>query len=128
MTKTFHKKLSNGQIASLYMTQYKASPFEDGEYDCWSVSFRIGESRKANNNWAFHLSYRAESTGRCGLEGLLWARQQILKFAADHKGPKVQRIAILGPDYHRWHAYSFLKRDGFFNVDWYGQTVWALDF
>lgn len=70
-------KLKNNQTASIYFIQEELS--KGTEY---CVVFAIANKKKHIKQWITGerdaLSYK--ETGTCGLEGLIWAKQQILFF------------------------------------------------
>lgn len=111
-----HKRLSNGQTASIYFRLDRNQRFTDGYYyDCWYVAFVVGDHRSLNNRWwAGHSKlYDDKSTGRCGVEGLMWAKKELLAFM-DARSSDVYQWVVLDPtDDRRGRAYSRLKKDGF---------------
>lgn len=83
-----YTKLSNKQIACIFFYQIIGyQPNADGtKCTTYKIGFGIGKSRKqifknfiGHNNHFGHFMY-LNSTGHCGLEGLLWAKNKILEF------------------------------------------------
>lgn len=102
-------KLSNGQLAEiLFEETYRVNKFID-----YNVVFVIGSKRK-NLNCSKMDSC---STGKVGLEGLIWAKKQIIEFEkfilkSNHK-EKVY-ISVLWSDNRRRKVYERgLKKLGF---------------
>ena len=126
-----HHTLSNGQHIALYFELTKNVLFDDGyEYDSWYVGVRIDDSRRACNDWwnRKRTKNRLDSTGRCGLEGLMWAKNQILKFVEEHAKEDFQKIVVGGEDERRLSAYRFLKRYGFEKGVFDGEETLLLEF
>lgn len=65
-------KLSNGQLAEILFEE----TYRRGKYADYNVVFVIGSKRKKLNCTMMEHT----TTGKVGLEGLLWAKQQIIEF------------------------------------------------
>ena len=109
-------KLQNNQTVAIYFFRNQAS--RGYEYN---VAFAIANKRKHIKNWLKGeggdvLSDR--STGKCGLDGLVWAKQQIIEFekfipSSFHRSEEVI-ICIGWADNRRRDVYEhYLKRIGY---------------
>ncbi len=127
-----HTVLSNGQVASIYFRLHRNEKFDDGLlYDCWYVGFRIGNSRRQNNDWwgGKKVHNGDAVTGRCGLEGLIWAKSQLKAFVDKTESPDYCQLLIVGgEDHRRLSAYRWLKKDGFTEGNYDGEDVFIKEF
>jgi hypothetical protein len=127
-----HHTLSNGQIASMYFTVTRNVRFADGyDYDCWSVGLRIGSKRRENNDWYNDDKVYSNhtTTGTCGLEGLLWAKDVLSAFTDKYEQGVCQMLIIKGDDNRRHRAYRrLMKEDGYTLGTYKGDTCYMLEF
>jgi hypothetical protein len=101
----------------MYFDSHRFEEFSDGyHYDCWYVGLAIGNTaRQCNDWWSNKANKRAryidlKTTGRCGLEGLMWAKQTLNTFMIGHKSLYTQQIVIDAADDQRKHVYSRLMK------------------
>ena len=116
MQHKMHSTLSNGQVASIYFRLDRNVRFSDGYYyDCWNVGFVVGDHKSLNNRWwsGRNKKYEGSSTGRCGLEALMWAKEQIFAFMSQRRSDVYQYMVIGHDDKRRGSAYRRLIKDGF---------------
>lgn len=126
-----HTTLSNGQHAAIYFRLDRNVRFDDGyQYDCWYVGFMVGNKARQCNDWWNDRknNNRLVQTGRCGMEGLIWAKQQIVQFMASHKGEYIQYMVVGGMDDKRQHVYSRLTKIGFTPGTYDGDQVHMVQF
>ena len=125
-----HHVLSNGQIVSIYFTR-KSARFDDGyDYDCWSVGVRVGARRRDNNDWYNGDAKYEEvvSTGRCGLEAMVFAKRAIVEFMQEERCSTVQKLIVSWEDEKRASAYRYLIKMGFVLGQYDGDQVYMMDF
>jgi len=69
--------LSNGQIACIVFQENKYKNFTD-----YYVMFAIANKKKDIKNWlsSKHNNIDNKQTGRCGIEGLIWAKNKVIEF------------------------------------------------
>jgi hypothetical protein len=72
-------KLSNGQTAAIFFFDNC-----DINHNEFSVSFIIANKKKDINGWLHGEKdlMNNQQTGKCGLEGLIWAKKKLLEFEA----------------------------------------------
>jgi len=116
MLHKMHNALSNGQVASLYFHLDRGRRFTDGyRYDCWEVGFVVGDHRSLNNRWWKGRTklYDGKSTGKCGLEALIWAKNAILAFMSRRESDVYQYMVVRHADERRGRVYKRLLREDF---------------
>ena len=115
-----YKDLKNGQVCGI--------GFEKCDEDnriLWNVCFAIGNSKKQVRGYitgkdTYNLTL--QSTGRCGLDGLIWAKDKILEFETLIVPNKLKKnkIIIGGENSKRFHVYEKgLKRFGYIKENVY---------
>ena len=129
--KRVHHVLSNGQVVSIYFT-CKNARFDDGyDYKCWSVGVRVGARRRDNNDWYNGDSKYEEvvSTGRCGLEAMVFAKRAITEFMrVERLDSAVQKVVVGWADEKRGSAYRYLGKLGFALGYYDGSPAYMMDF
>ena len=104
------EKLSNGQVCALYFLKHNGKHCIE-----YSVVLAIGKKKHINALlFGEGESMFDKTTGKCGLEGLLWAKRQLLQFESflsegirHVKGKhKPIRISIFGTDGRRRRLYA----------------------
>lgn len=109
-----HTLLSNKQTAGIAFYQH-----DTDKAISWYVTFAIADKRKRVLDY---LSERGcgkielKQTGRCGVEGLVWAKSKILEFAnfISTNNNKKNKIIVQGSDNRRFRIYErYLSRNGF---------------
>lgn len=112
------RKLSNGQLLSIYFKRSKAKGgVGQGIVYVWLVGVHIGNGRKEANKW-YHsgthpMQTPSQLTGKCGLEGLVQAGKYIREFGYTLMGRRSE-MQIAWADEKRMRAYKFLLRyEGF---------------
>lgn len=126
-----HTVLSNGQVASMYFVVDRNQSFTDGyDYDCWRVGLRIGNTRRDNNDWftGDKVHSMTVSTGRCGLEGLMWAKRVLESFTTQLRKNECQMMVIGAEDDKRHRAYSRLLKQGYTQGTYNNESVYMLEF
>lgn len=120
-----YTKLSNGQSAMIVFDKY-----DRGNTTYYFVTFGIANKKKILRKWFLEDgsgNLSMECTGKCGVEGLLWAYNKIEEFIEEHKslsneGTHNKKIVVVGADARRHRIYKhFLKRLGFveeLDPDW----------
>lgn len=85
-------RLSNGQCACIFF--YKGK--NEGNYEIYEVGFAIGRTRKQIFNTFIYESdfLKNKETGRCGLEGLVWAKSKLLEFEGWIKNKTTHPVKI----------------------------------
>lgn len=104
-------KLSNNQTATMIFYRHK---FTRGSM--FYVAFAIANKRKQIKQWLDGSSnLYNQSTGKCGLEGLLWAKSQLLEFEEFIRDRKEKcSIVICWTDNRRRDIYRhYLTRIGY---------------
>lgn len=107
--------LSNGQTAAIIFDRY-----DTAKVVYYYVMFAIGSKRKHVDAWLFSQAANdldCNTTGKCGIEGLIWAYTKLQEFEnvsrIDNNSKEV-RIIIQGSDSRRFRIYEhFLKRLGY---------------
>lgn len=111
------RRLSNGQLLSVYFRRHKSLEAGEKVVYVWTVGVHIGKGRKEANRW-YHgggaENYPLnKSTGECGLEGLVQAGKYIREFGYNLMGRRSE-MQIGWIDEKRMRAYKFLLRyEGF---------------
>jgi hypothetical protein len=82
----------------------------------YSVGFAIANKRKQIRNWLDEKPNNLELhyTGRCGIEGLVWAKKQLKEFemfTLDKYPHKLIRIEIEGTNSKRMRVYRKALKD-----------------
>jgi hypothetical protein len=116
--KRVHHEMSNGQVSSLYIKEERVrtlfSNKEDENFTAYIVGFVISGKRRDNNNWYNRKKdskIKLKQTGSCGLEGLIFALNEIKKL---QKQIKIgEYIVVFFSDEKRRSAYRYLLRIGF---------------
>jgi hypothetical protein len=108
--------MSNGQVAAIFLYQ---------EGDVLFPSFIVANSKTQCNKWAAgHSKLDSHSTGKCGMEALLWGKGVIVRVMAVM--PEGMHLMIWGADEKRHRAYRALCRIGFTSGwDWDGITCYG---
>lgn len=103
-----HKILSNGQHAVIDFNWESSVLFvTDVAYDIWNVGFVIGDSEEECLTWLRDPGKDLSQTGRCGLEGLLWAKQELMRFIEEHSRPDYyQLLQVAWSDLKRKNVYK----------------------
>jgi len=104
-------KLSNGQTIAIYLFKYECKSYNE-----YSVFVAIANKKKhikqLINEQRDILSNK--ETGRCGLEGLLWAKKQLLDFENSEFCKNDDVIVIQWTDNRRRNVYEYgLKKYGY---------------
>ena len=114
-------KLSNGQECEIRF--YRD---EDKRYASYSVAFCVADKKRQLNAWFSgennNVSYKC--SGKCGLEALLWAKEQLKLFekCLAHDARELEEsgyhevfeIIITGEDQKRFRVYRWaLKKHGY---------------
>ena len=99
--------LSNGQVCEIRF-------YKDESKNSYSVGFCVANKKKYLNAWFSgeknSISYK--SSGRCGLEALLWAKNQLAQF--EQFIDKPCEILITGEDQKRFRVYKWaLEKCGY---------------
>lgn len=89
---TAKTKFSNNQIGIIFLGK---ELMNNGRID-WNVSFGIYESEKEIMRWLKRERNLDDITGKCGLEGLLWAKRTLLKFEKFIKDDKLNQTIVVG--------------------------------
>ena len=113
MTKT---KFTNGQTGVLFLGRENLNKTIE-----WDVRFAISNKRKRIKAWIEEREDLDDTTGTCGLEGIIWAKNGILEFERFIKEYylkrdkcKKHRITISWTDNKRKKVYTrYLKRYGY---------------
>lgn len=121
----YYKKhfLSNGQVCEIRF-------YKDENKNSYSVGFCVANKKKYLNAWFFeeknNISYKC--SGRCGLEALLWAKNQLALF--ERFVDKPCEILITGEDQKRFRVYKWaLEKCGYkmTNIKYLGNGYsWAI--
>lgn len=125
-----YTKLSNNQTAGIAIIRNDLCR----DYE-WCVLFAIANKKKKVSDY-FHgiCDLETEITGKCGMEGLIWAYHEIEEFIEilesrhreGHTGEvRRNKIVVEAADSRRFRVYEhFLKRLGFRKqVDVYGECL-----
>lgn len=122
-------KLSNGQFC---MIGFERNINDCGDVEDYNVVFAVADKKKQLKGF-FECSkdntITLESTGKCGIEALIWAKDKILEFEEEMKGYEGDNITIsimvAGEDNHRFRLYERgLKRYGYKKVPGSGSGDW----
>ncbi len=123
-----HHNLENGQHAAVYFQRWRHKVNGVIHID-WYMSFMIGKSARQCNDWYCDKgnNNRIVQTGKCGISGLIWAKEQMIQFMRDHHSDyKIQRVLVDGCDDQRVRVYGWLKRLGFTRED--DSTIYTKEF
>lgn len=104
-------KLSNGQTIAIYLFKYSKSDSND-----YSVFVAIANKKKHIKQLINEQRdiLTDKETGRCGLEGLFWAKKQLLEFEESDNCQNGDGIVIYWTDNRRRDVYTYgLKKYGF---------------
>lgn len=114
------------------MIGFKRDINDCGDVENYNVIFAVADKKKklkgffecSNNN-----TITLKSTGKCGIEALMWARDKILEFEEEMKGYEGDNVTIsimvAGEDNHRFRLYERgLKRYGYKKVPGRGSGDW----
>ena len=117
-------KFSNGQTGILFFEKdicYKIIE--------WNVIFGINNKRKHIMAWIEGKESMDATTGKCGLEGLIWARNGLLAFEDFIGGSKFkQRIVVSWTDSKTKRVYErYLKKIGYRFTIHYGREFLIKD-
>lgn len=95
----------------------------------WNVSFAINNKRKRIKAWLENEESMDIATGKCGLEGLIWAKNSLLAFEDFIKSDFFnQRIAISWSDNRRKRIYKrYLTKEGYRFIIHYGKEFLIKD-
>lgn len=127
---TTRTKFSNRQTGILFLNKEDLNKTIE-----WNVSFAIANKRKHIQAWLQGDHAIDDTTGTCGLEGLIWAKNGLLEFeefiknhylkSPDHKN---HRITILWTNSKRKRVYvNYLKRYGYVLKIHYGKEFLIKD-
>jgi hypothetical protein len=85
--------LKNGQIAMMFFG--RCNP--DVRNDVYNIAFAIADKKKEITNWinSKEDKFNTSMTGRDGIEGLIWAKQQIILFESYLKNDRFPTPVIL---------------------------------
>ena len=89
----------------------------------WNVVFAINNKRKRIKSWIKDEEAMDCSTGKCGVEGLIWAKNGLLEFEnfIKKEGLK-QRIIVRWTDSKRKRVYKhYLEKEGYKLTIYYGK-------
>lgn len=105
-----YEKLSNGQTA------YIGFNYTDYfNYLGYNVVFAIADKKKHIKAWlnAEPNDIDLNQTGRCGVEGLLWAKRKLKEFEEEVVSGRSypQRIELYGADSRRMKVYRHFLKD-----------------
>ncbi len=125
-----HQTLRNGLVASIYFELHKNVDVEDFSYNCWYVGLCIGKRRRDNNDWwtGKKTFQSLDVTGDGGLEGLVWAKNQLKAFEERFSSGDVQLLIVEGTDSRRLSAYRWLKKAGFKEGTYIGDDAYLKEF
>jgi hypothetical protein len=116
------KTLSNGQIAKIFIKKEICQCKADNRPIIWKIGFIIENSRKTCNNWYSkgRVLKKVQQTGKCGLEGLLFAKNclilledLLIRLNKYNKSKKKNFIVIYWSDEKRHKAYKRLLVNGY---------------
>lgn len=100
--------LSNGQIIYIGFDFIELN--RKTETEIFNVVLAIGNKKKNINSWLNYEknSLTMQSTGRCGLEGLMWAREQLIKFEEFifYNSRYNIKLIVSADDSKRFHVYE----------------------
>ena len=103
-------KLSNRQSIGIFFTEYST-----GKRSYYNVAMAIANKRKYILDWILdNYSFENKSTGKCGLEGLVWAKKRLIEFEKSEHVRIGDVIEISWSDNRRRDAYEHaLKKIGY---------------
>lgn len=105
-------KFSNGQTGILFLGKETMSKTWE-----WNVSFAINNKKKRIWEWLKGQKSMDITTGTCGLEGLIWAKNGLIafeKFIKEENPYQKQRIVVAWSDPKRKKVYiHYLKKLGY---------------
>jgi len=107
----YHHTLSDGSHIAMYFACDRNILYANGfDYDTWRVGLAIGKSRRICNDWWNKKDNKIsnKSTGKVGLEGLLWAKQTLVRFMNESMRDVVQVIAVDYSNKQRMNVYKRL--------------------
>ena len=89
----------------------------------WNVAFAINNKRKHIKSWIKGEETMDCSTGKCGVEGLIWAKNGLLEFENFIKKEDLkQRIVVRWTDSKRKRVYKhYLEKEGYKLTIYYGK-------
>lgn len=98
---TDRQRLKNGQTAWIF---FQKEDYHITEY--W-VAFAVSDKRKYIKNWLLgnRNPIDNEITGKCGIEGLIWAKNKLLEFEQEIN-VKPFKIMVRGADSRRTQFYK----------------------
>lgn len=103
-------KLSNGQFCMIGFTCYTN---DCGDTEDYYVCFAVADKKKQLKGYFESSSANTitlKSTGKCGIEALVWAREKIQEFEEELRGYEGQNITIsimvTGEDQRRFRMYE----------------------
>lgn len=104
-------KFSNGQTGIIFFKKEKLK-------DCveFNVIFGISNKKKYIKQWMLgEKDMESYVTGKCGIEGLIWAKNTLLQFEEFlSKRYNHSRIVVIGSDSRRKRIYRrYLEREGY---------------
>lgn len=100
-----YTKLSNGQSAVICFDKNYRHEIGSG-YD-YAVAFAIANKKKVLRQWLNSDGYGdldMTTTGKCGVDGLLWAFKMVREFIGTHMYEN-DRIIVYGSDARRQKVY-----------------------
>ena len=103
------KKMKNNQTAYFFLTSY----YNDKRYD-FAISFAVANKRKDIKNWMCDKqnNIKLKSSGSCGLEALIWAKNQLILL--EKCCHPTDKISVYGEDSRRGRVYkAYLDRLGY---------------
>lgn len=114
-------KLSNGQYC---MIGFERITNRCGDVEEYNVIFAVADKKKQLRGYFESSSDNTitlKSTGKCGLEALIWAKEKILEFEEELRGYKGQNVTmsiiVTGENQHRFRMYErALSRLGYKKV------------
>ena len=124
----YQYQLSNGQWATIAFERL----CDDGfllydKYDMtYNVMFSICDDQQMFEQEVKNPTedFDIIKTGKCGLEGLVWACKMI-KWFIDNKLKKDETLAVVGFD-QRGRVYKYLNRYGFYLLDSHNSVVYGM--
>lgn len=110
-------KLSNGQTAYIVFEGVELSKCTE-----WNVLFVVANKRKDALKWIKGEKELDTQTGKCGLEGLVWAKNNLIEFENElSKRKGKNRMLIQWSDAKRKKVYiKYLKRLGYRYTKYFG--------
>lgn len=111
-----YTKLSNGQSAVICFDKNYRHEIGSG-YD-YAVAFAIANKKKVLRQWLNSDGYGdldMTTTGKCGVEGLLWAFKMVREFIDKHMYES-DRIIVYGSDARRQKVYKHFLTTSITNI------------